>query len=107
MERGNIRVVARVTARPDKVEELKHLLATLVEPTRQESGCLSYDLLQGTADDRDFTFVEQWIDQTAIDRHMQSAHVQEVLALVSELTAAQPDIRCYRCIEQEMPTARR
>ncbi|MGL5133484.1 MAG: putative quinol monooxygenase [Planktothrix sp.] len=36
----NLRVVARVVALPDKIEALKAVLIGLVEPTRQEAGCL-------------------------------------------------------------------
>ncbi len=105
MDQASIRVVARVAARPGKVETLRNLLATLIEPTRGEPGCLSYELLQNPAEETDFTFVERWADQAAIDRHMQSAHVRWVLAKISELIATPPDIRCYRSIEGEPPPA--
>ena len=54
-----LRVVARVVARPGKVEELQALLRGLIEPTRREPGCVTYELLQNTADPTDFTFVEE------------------------------------------------
>ena len=55
-----LRVVARVVALPNQVEALKAVLLRLVEPTRQEAGCLQYDLLQNQEDPTDFTFVETW-----------------------------------------------
>ena len=55
-----VRVVARVVARPGKEDELRALLRGLIEPTRREPGCVTYELLQNTADPTDFTFVEEW-----------------------------------------------
>jgi quinol monooxygenase YgiN len=58
MSKTTIRVVARVVALPDKVEEVKSVLIGLIEPTRKEDGCIIYELLQNHADPTDFTFVE-------------------------------------------------
>ncbi len=45
MTKTTIRVVARVVALADKVDELKLVLMRLIEPTRQEKGCIIYELL--------------------------------------------------------------
>lgn len=91
----SIHVVARVTARPETVTALHTLLLSLLEPTRQESGCLRYGLLQNTADPTDFTFVEEWVDEAALDAHFTTPHLQAVLAQAPPLLAVEPDIRRY------------
>lgn len=48
-DRG-VRVVARIVARPGKVEELRALLQGLIESTRREPECVTYELLQATRD---------------------------------------------------------
>ncbi len=93
-----VRVVARITARPDTVSELHPLLLGLLEPTRREPGCLRYQLLQNRADPTDFTFVEEWADEAAIDAHFATPHLQAVLAKATPLLAAEPDIRRYTLI---------
>jgi len=49
----------------DKEEE--ELFCGLIEPTRKESGCISYELLQNRDDPTDFTFVEEWEKPRTID----------------------------------------
>jgi len=39
-------VVVHIVALPEKMKELKSVLLGLVEPTRQEKGCILYELLQ-------------------------------------------------------------
>lgn len=91
----SLRVVARVVALPDKVEALKAVLLALVEPTRQESGCLQYDLLQNQEDLTDFTFVETWESLQHLQSHLASVHLQTASIAIKNLVASPPDIRCY------------
>jgi quinol monooxygenase YgiN len=90
-----IQVVARITAKADKVEALKSVLLALVAPTRAEPGCVSYQLCQNRSDPTDFVFVEAWASEAAIDGHMKTAHVGDALAQAQSLLASPPDIRSY------------
>ena len=98
MSDSAIHIVARLIAKPDAIAELRAVLETLLAPTRQEAGCRQYLLLQNREHPTDFTVVEQWADATAIDRHLQSAHVQQALAQAAALLAAPPDIQRYELI---------
>lgn len=90
-----MKVILRVSAKPDKADELKPILISLTGPTRQEPGCLSYEVFQNVADPCDFTFVEEWASAAALDAHWQAPHVQEALARGLPLLAAAPDDRRY------------
>lgn len=93
-----IRVVARVIALPDKVEAVKTVLLELIEPTRQENGCIKYELLQNQSEPTDFTFVEEWSSHQALDAHLASAHIQKAVAQLHGLIATEPDIRRYHLL---------
>lgn len=93
-----VRVVARITVQPDKIDEVKSILLDLVVPTRQEKGCISYQLLQNKADPGDFTVVEEWTSDSAIDAHLITPHVQDAFSKASSLLATDPDIRRYLVI---------
>ena len=98
MPDNGVRVVARVVARPGKIEELRVVLQGLVEPTRREPGCVTYELLQNMADPTDFTFVEEWSSNADLDAHLQSAHLRNARSRLSDLVAAAPDIRRYTVV---------
>ena len=66
MPENSIRIVA-IVANPDRVDQVRSILSDLVEPTRNESGGISYELLQNRTDETDFTFVEEWESDAAID----------------------------------------
>ena len=93
-----VRVVAHFIALPDKVEEVKSILSDLVEPTRQEEGCILYQLLQNPEVLTDFVFIEEWASEAQLDAHLKSPHINEVGAKLDGMLAAEPDIRLYQLL---------
>ncbi|NMG07931.1 putative quinol monooxygenase [Brasilonema sp. UFV-L1] len=95
MTNQTIRVVARIIALPEKVEAVKAVLLAIIEPTRQEAGSIKFELLQNQSDPTDFTFIEEWVSNDALDAHFTTAHIQEAAAKLPGLLAAEPDLRRY------------
>ncbi len=98
MSQPTLRVVAHLIAFPDKVEELKSLLLSIIEPTRQEAGCIKYELLQNQADPTDFTFVEEWESADLLELHLASIHIQTAVLKLAGLAVEPPDIRRYQLL---------
>ena len=95
---NGLRVVARIKAKQDKIEEVKRLLSGLIEPTRKEAGCVSYELLQNSQDPTDFTFIEEWTSDASLSEHFETEHFKNALPQLPELTAEESDIRTYTVI---------
>ena len=93
-----IRVVAHVTARPDTIDQIREALLTLIDPTRAETGCVAYELLQDSSDPTKFAFVEEWESDAALDAHMETEHFQAAVARATEFLGAPPDIRRYTVV---------
>ena len=95
---SSLKVVARIKAKPDKVGEVRELLCGLVEPTRKESGCISYELLQNRKDPADFAFVEEWESDAAFDSHAASEHIKAIGTKLQAFVAEAPDIGTYLAV---------
>ncbi|MDZ8184415.1 MAG: putative quinol monooxygenase [Nostoc sp. ChiSLP02] len=98
MTNQTIHVVAHVIALPDKVEELKAVLLEVIEPTRQEPGVIKYELLQNQSNPTEFTFVEEWTSNEALNTHLDSPHLQAALAKLEGLVATAPDVHRYHLL---------
>jgi quinol monooxygenase YgiN len=98
MAQDTLRVIARIKARPGKVDELLSVLSSLVEPTRKEPGCISYRLLQENEDPTVFVFVEEWQSSSALESHFATKHFKEALVKLPNLVAAEPDIKRYHLV---------
>lgn len=66
----------------ENAEAIVKALHKVVDATRQESGCISYDLHQDISQPRTYIFIEVWKSAEAIDAHNHSAHFQEFLQAV-------------------------
>ena len=95
MPTKTIRVVATVTARADKATEVQTILQEIVAPTRRETGCLNYQLFRNSSNPAEFLFIEEWIDEKAIDAHFATSHVQQALTKVAPLLVLAPHIQKY------------
>ena len=60
MPKSTLRVVARMVARPEAVDDVRSILEVLVVSTRAEPGCAVYELPQNRHDPTGFTLVEEW-----------------------------------------------
>lgn len=78
-------VVAHIHAKPGLQRELQSVLESFVAPTRQEDGCLRYDLFVDLDDPNKFTFIEEWASREALEQHGRSAHIAAGRAKFPEL----------------------
>lgn len=98
MSQETLRVVAHIVALPNTVEQVKSILVSIILPTRQEKGCIKYELLQNSNDPTDFTFVEEWESESLLESHLASDHIQKASSQLNNLLATPPDIRRYRLV---------
>ena len=92
-----IRVVAHFKPKPGKLEEARQLLLGFTAPTREEKGCVLYDLHENPDDPEDLTFIEEWESVEDLDAHGQSAHLREGRRRMPGLMDV-VDVRRYRLL---------
>ena len=98
MPETTLRVIARFRAQPGKESDLERVLVGLIEPTREESGCLGYELLENLEDPREFTFVEEWESESALEAHFSTDHIAGAVQVFPELLAQELDLRKYHLV---------
>lgn len=85
MEPGPLIVVAVFRARPANEMALRAALQAMLLPTREEAGCINYDLHQADGDPGSFFFHETWASADHHRAHLDTPHVRQLLALTSDL----------------------
>ncbi len=78
-------VVAEMKAKEGKEAQLREALTALVAPTRQEEGCVQYDLHEKLDEPGRFVFYENWVSLEHLARHGESAHIQAFRARRDDL----------------------
>lgn len=70
-----IDVVAHIQALPGEESAVREVLESYIAPTRQEEGCLRYDLFVDIEDPAKFTFIEEWVSAEALEQHRNAPHM--------------------------------
>lgn len=70
-----IYVVATLELKPNSFDAAVKAATPCVEETRQEDGCISYDLHQDVMDKSKLVFVERWRDMAALKAHFTAPHL--------------------------------
>lgn len=78
-------VIATIVAKAGHEAALEKCLRAILEPTRAETGCLSYELHQDLEHSASFYMLERWTDDAALQAHSNSAHIQAFRAQAGEL----------------------
>lgn len=79
-----LKVIAQDFTQPDHVEDVLPLYRELVEKTKQEPLCVSYDLFIDQKDPGHFVFIEEWPDRAALDAHCNTEHFQRLVPLINQ-----------------------
>lgn len=88
----SVQVVAVIIAKPGSEEAVRDAMRGLVNPTREESGCIAYSLSESTAAPGTFITVEEWNNPADLDSHMQTPHIQSALSVLGNELAVAPAI---------------
>ena len=69
--------IAHLVAKEGQAETLLHVLKALIKLSKDEPGCINYQLHRSIENPNMFTFVDKFKDQTAFDYHCETVHVKE------------------------------
>ncbi|HEV2503488.1 MAG TPA: putative quinol monooxygenase [Mesorhizobium sp.] len=78
-----LKVVAHDFIKLEAIENVRPLYAELVEKTRREPLCISYELFIDQKNPGHFVFVEEWPDRSALRAHVETEHFQRLVPLIN------------------------
>lgn len=64
----------------------------MLAPSRQEEGCLRYDLFQSNDNPAVFYTYEEWTGQDTLDSHAHTTHFKTLIAEVKDAVAQPTDL---------------
>lgn len=77
-----LKLIAEDFIDPTQIDAVLPLYEALVKATREEPGCLHYELCQDLKDPGHFLFIEAWKDEEALEAHIASHHFQKLVPMI-------------------------
>jgi quinol monooxygenase YgiN len=84
-------LLVRFQAKEGAGEKLEAAFATAAKATRQEKGCLAYQLNRDVKMPTRYVVYERWQNLAALEAHLKSAHITTLLAEINEIRATPPE----------------
>jgi len=78
-------VVAKIVAKNDSIESVKSEMLKLIDPTRNEDGCIEYNLHQDNENPAVFIFYETWKSSACLESHMNTDHFKSFVTAVGNV----------------------
>lgn len=94
-----IKVIAKLTIKPDSIEAFQSLAAQLFEPTLAEPGCIRYHLYQDQNQATIFIFDEEWQDMEAFNAHLASNHLTRLNPQLEKTFAKEIELNLLNIIK--------
>lgn len=91
-----IKIIAKHTVLNAKVDAFKALAKEIISATREEKGCISYELFEDTTNSNILTFIEEWQDMEAIKSHFNSDHFTRIVPQMKSLLSEDPALNLYQ-----------
>lgn len=90
-----ILIAGTLTFPPGGVEKAREAMQKVVEATRREDGCVSYDFAVGLTEPDQLIVLERWRDQKALEGHFRSLHMTEWREAAQAAGPPQRDLRVW------------
>lgn len=71
-----IYLIATLEIKPGSLPAIMEAVAPCLKATREEEGCISYDLFQSQSNETTLTFVERWESREALEAHFETPHLK-------------------------------
>ncbi len=93
-------LTATLHARPEKRAELVALLASFVEPSRSEPGCVEYHFHVSADDPNLFYFYENWVTRADLDRHLELPYQKSWFGRHDEFLTRPAELKFYDMLSE-------
>jgi quinol monooxygenase YgiN len=88
-------VVGRVRTDGGRRAELVRVGQRVASASRQEPGCISYQVCQDSEDENAYVFVEQWEGEESLQAHFATPHVVEFMSSIRATLVEPPDVKFH------------
>lgn len=90
--------IAKLRIKPGREAEFLRLQKELSELTRQEAGCLAYDVLKSEADAGQYVYYARFRDKQAFDTHMATDFHDRLIPPIMDCVDGEMDLQFFEFV---------
>ena len=75
--------------------QVKQIALQLIEQSRLEDGCISYDLFQSSSSQNSLLFCETWRDKEAFNAHLNTKHYTSIMPRIQQFRVGDKELKIF------------
>ena len=87
-----ITIVVNIKVKENKKSDFLKTIRALIHDSREEEGCISYELYENKNDEFSFVLIEYWISQDSVDLHNKTEHFITIGPKLRELASLEVNL---------------
>lgn len=87
--------------RPETKDDAIRLMKDMVQLSRKEEGCLSYEYFEGITDPNQVILLQEWESPDSLEGHYQTEHMEEFLGNLGKFLTSPVSTRSYVSSEED------
>lgn len=93
-------VMAQFSVKADKINDFLTQCQELIKHTRQETGCVSYELQQNSEQANHYVFIEQWKSKADLEQHFATPHFTSIVPVLVEYCEQAPVVQTFQKVSE-------
>jgi quinol monooxygenase YgiN len=94
-----IKIIAKNRLKEGTKDQALALFDEMIAATRQEAGCIKYELYELEDDSNTLTCIEEWEGPEYLDAHLNSEHFQRLIPQIDAYKQSNDPIEVYTPIK--------
>lgn len=90
-----ILVIGTVTVPPEAAEAVRPAMADMMRATREEAGCVSYNLCEDLLEPGRIVISEEWESMAALEAHFAADHMATWRQALADVSVSARDVKVY------------
>ena len=91
-------IFATITPKSEYFDDAKEAIRSILDNTRQESGCIQFDIHTNESASELFLY-EQWDDESALQNHYEQSYTKRVFKSYETWLAKPVDVKSFTLVE--------
>lgn len=92
-------VLAKIVSKENTLNNIIKEANTLINATRNESGCIEYNLHKSLENKNKLVFVEKWEDENSLKSHLETEHFKVFGNSINDFLVKDVDISIFNASE--------
>jgi len=94
-----IQAISKLFVKEGQSQEFADIFKEMIKPTREEQGCIQFEIFKDEQDDSMLFVLEKWETDDQFSNHINTEHFERVYPKLENLMSREADVNICECMQ--------